>query len=121
MKIAVVGGIGSGKSEVMKKVASMGAATLSADEINASLLTSPDYIASLQSLFPTAVKDGVVDKHALAEIVFADETSRKALNALAHPLILKKIREGNLSYPKMTLSHVESLLRENRFKSNGVL
>ena len=40
--------------------------------------------------------------------------------------ILKDIREGNLSYPKMTLSHVESLiieglLRENRFKSNGVL
>ena len=95
MKIAVVGGIGSGKSEVMKKVASMGAATLSADEINASLLTSPDYVASLQSLFPTAVKDGVVDKHALAEIVFADETARKALNALAHPLILKKIREDS--------------------------
>ena len=93
MKIAVVGGIGSGKSEVLKKVASMGVATLSADEINAELLTSPDYIASLKSLFPTAVKEGAVDKRALAQIVFKDEGARKALNALAHPLILKRIRE----------------------------
>ena len=93
MKIAVVGGIGSGKSEVMKQVADMGFATLSADEINAELLASPKYVESLKKLFPTVVKDGIVDKAALAKIIFNDDDARGALNALAHPLIVKSIKQ----------------------------
>ena len=56
MKIAVVGGIGSGKSEVVKAVQEMGIATLSADEINSELLVTPSYVRNIQQLFPSAVK-----------------------------------------------------------------
>ena len=41
MKIAVIGGIGSGKSEVMKVAKEMGITCLSADEINDALLHEP--------------------------------------------------------------------------------
>ena len=74
MKIAVVGGIGSGKSEVMKAVQGMNVATcVSADEINAELLKQKAYVEKLKELFPSVVKGGVVDKKALAKIVFNDE------------------------------------------------
>ena len=94
MKIAVVGGIGSGKSEVMKAVQGMNVATcVSADEINAELLKQKAYVEKLKELFPSVVKGGVVDKKALAKIVFNDEKARKALNNLAHPLIVKSIKQ----------------------------
>ncbi|MBD5092165.1 MAG: dephospho-CoA kinase, partial [Clostridiales bacterium] len=76
MRIAIVGGIGSGKSEVLKVARDMGLACLSADEINAELLKTPEYIAEIATAFPAAVKDGGIDKAALAKIVFSDDSAR---------------------------------------------
>lgn len=93
MRIAVIGGIGSGKSEVMKIAKERGFFCLSADEINAELLKTPSYIQKIATLFPSAVAKGVVDKGALAKIVFSDQNERKKLNALAHPEIMRVISE----------------------------
>lgn len=92
MRIAIIGGIGSGKSEVMKIAKEAGFECVSADEINAELLRTPSYIAKIALQFPMAVKDGVVDKKTLASIVFADEGKRQILNSIAHPEIMAKIR-----------------------------
>ena len=93
MRIAVIGGIGSGKSEVMKIAKERGFFCLSADEINAELLKTPSYIQKIATLFPSVVSNGVVDKGALAKIVFSDRGERKKLNALAHPEIMRVISE----------------------------
>jgi len=93
MRIAVIGGIGSGKSEVMKIAKERGFFCLSADEINAELLKTPSYIQRIATLFPSVVSNGVVDKGALAKIVFSDSGERKKLNALAHPEIMRVISE----------------------------
>lgn len=93
MRIAVIGGIGSGKSEVMKIAKERGFFCLSADEINADLLKTPSYIQKIAALFPSVVSNGEVDKSALAKIVFSDENERKKLNALAHPEIMRVISE----------------------------
>ena len=93
MRIAVIGGIGSGKSEVMKIAKERGFFCLSADEINAELLKTPSYIQTIATLFPSAVSNGVVDKGALAKVVCADRGERKKLNALAHPEIMRVISE----------------------------
>ena len=97
MRVAIIGGIGSGKSEVLKIAKGKGFFCLSADEINANLLVSPSYIAKIATAFPTVVKDGAVDKKALASIVFADSAQLATLNSIAHPEIAKVIndcREG---------------------------
>lgn len=92
MRIAIIGGIGSGKSTVLSIVKSMGISTLSADEINGELLQDEDYIAKIASEFPSAVIDGKVDRHALASIIFNDDEARLKLNSIAHPLILERIK-----------------------------
>ncbi len=93
MRIAVIGGIGSGKSEVMKIAKERGFFCLSADEINAELLKTPSYIQKIAALFPSVVSNGAVDKSALAKIVFSDQNERGKLNALAHPEIMRVISE----------------------------
>lgn len=95
MKIAVTGGIGAGKSEVMKIIGEAGYETISADEINARLLQSDDYVKKLQILFPDAVKDGRVDKAALRGIVFNDGRELAKLNAVAHPAICAEIEKSS--------------------------
>ena len=50
MRIAIIGGIGSGKSEVMKIAKEAGFECVSADEINAELLRTPSYIAKIEKL-----------------------------------------------------------------------
>ena len=97
MRIAIVGGIGSGKSEVLKVARDMGLACLSADEINAELLKTPEYISEIAAVFPAAVNDGCIDRAALAKIVFSDDSARGKLNSIAHPRILARIREDKSS------------------------
>ena len=93
MRVAIIGGLGSGKSEVLKIAKEKGFFCLSADEINANLLVSPSYIAKIAAAFPTVEKDGAVDKKALASIVFSDDERLETLNAIAHPEIAKVINE----------------------------
>ncbi|MDE5601379.1 MAG: dephospho-CoA kinase, partial [Clostridia bacterium] len=97
MRIAIVGGIGSGKSEVLKVARDMGLACLSADEINSDLLNTPEYIAEIARAFPTAVCGGRIDRAILAKIVFSDDSARIKLNEIAHPRILARIREEKSS------------------------
>ena len=97
MKIAIIGGIGSGKSEVLKVARDMGLACLSADEINSDLLKTPEYIAEIREAFPTAVSDGRVDRAVLAKLIFSDDSLRCKLNKIAHPRILARIRDEKSS------------------------
>lgn len=87
-KIAVTGGIGSGKSTVIKILQEMGHPVFSCDKIYAELLHDPTYIHKIAKLFPAAVQNGAIDKRRLADVVFHDEAQRKKLNDLAHPLVM---------------------------------
>ena len=93
MNIALIGGIGSGKSEVLKVAREMGIAALSADEINAGLLKSPEYIEKIAAAFPGCVVCGVVDKARLASEVFSDKGKREKLRKVAEckesPLVVE--------------------------------
>lgn len=95
MNIAIIGGVGSGKTEVLKVAREMGITALSADEINAELLRNPQYVEKVASIFPDCVVCGVADKARLAAAVFSDKKKREALNAVAHPEIAKKVAECN--------------------------
>lgn len=136
MRIAIIGGIGSGKSEAMKIAKEAGFECISADEINAELLRTPSYIAKIAMQFPSAVKDGAVDKKTLASTVFADEEKRQTLNSIAHPEIMTKIREfdapcvavelplyiegGERDFDEVVLVKTPMCLRINRLKKRGL-
>lgn len=136
MRIAIIGGIGSGKSEVVKVAREAGIFCLSADEINADLLKSQEYISKIAAIFPTVVKDGEVDKKALAHIVFQNDEMRKKLNSIAHPEIMSKIREcdisplvcelplyiegGDRAFDEVILVHACLIKRIKRLKCRGL-
>lgn len=94
IKVAVTGGIGSGKSTVISLIKEMGYPVISCDEITAELYKKQTVLRKLKRLFPTAI-NGIIklkaDKSKISRIVFNDKAKRKELNDLLMPLILKEL------------------------------
>jgi dephospho-CoA kinase len=82
LRVAVTGGIGAGKSEVLRAFARRGVPTISADEIVHELIAGDsDVRAALEERF------GTTDRRRIGEIVFADRDELEWLEALLHPRV----------------------------------
>jgi dephospho-CoA kinase len=86
---AVTGGIGCGKSTVTSMLASNGATVVDADVIARDVVAPGS--ATLERLVVAfgggIVRDGALDRGALATLAFADEPSTRRLNEIVHPAI----------------------------------
>lgn len=89
-RVALTGGIGSGKSTVAGLFAALGVQVIDADVV-AHALTTPGQPAVLEigRAFGARLVDdaGALDRAALRDIVFSDPTRRRRLEALLHPRI----------------------------------
>ncbi len=90
-KIAITGGIGSGKTTVMRCLENKGYPVFSCDEIYKKIINTKEYVEEISKEFPSVVQDGRVDRQTLAALIFSDEKLRGRLNAVAHPLIMKEL------------------------------
>lgn len=100
-KIAVTGGIGSGKSTVCKFIAELGYPVISFDEVYARLLDSGCLTEKLVEVFGNEViegADGKVNRAALARVAFACEENTKKLNEITHPAIFNDAFEEAKKY-----------------------
>lgn len=91
MRIAIIGGVGSGKSTVLDIIKRLGHSVVSTDELNRELLSDPQYLRLLSAAFPDAVKVNVVDKEVLRNEIFSDRAKRLIINNIAHPIIKRKV------------------------------
>lgn len=92
-KIAITGGIGSGKSTVLNILREKGYVVFSCDEIYKNVIMSKEYIEEIERCFPQSIKDGEIDRKILSEIVFSSDEKRELLNSIAHPFIIKRLFE----------------------------
>ena len=92
--MGLTGGMGCGKSEAARYLESLGARHVDADAISRSL-TAPGGAAlpAIRARFGDDVflLDGALDRRAMAERVFGDAASRRALEAILHPLVQRQM------------------------------
>ena len=90
LRAGLTGGIGSGKSEVSRRLAAQGAVVIDAD-VAARAVVAPGTpgLARVAEAFGPGVlgPDGDLDRGRLGAIVFGDPAARAALNAIVHPLV----------------------------------
>lgn len=92
-KVAITGGLSSGKTTVCRILKRLGAYTVSADEVVHQLLSPLTQIGHqvLDLLGQEILKDGRFDRAKMAEIVFAQPEKLKALEQILHPAVLEAI------------------------------
>ena len=90
LRIALTGGIASGKSSVSQRFAALGVPVIDAD-IAARRVVEPGSVGLQQliELCGNAIvqADGTLDRRTLRERIFADPALREQVNAALHPLI----------------------------------
>jgi len=93
--IAVVGGIGSGKSVVARELAARGGYLIQADELGHEALRRPEMIAEIVARWGNDVVDeaGNVSRRKLGQVVFAAADELRYLESLVFPYIAKRIQE----------------------------
>jgi dephospho-CoA kinase len=90
LRVGLTGGIGSGKSEVSRRLAEHGAVLIDADVAAREVVVpgSPG-LARIAETFGEGVlrPDGSLNRERLGEIVFSDPGLRTKLNEIVHPLV----------------------------------
>lgn len=124
MDIAVTGGIGTGKSTVAAMLAAKGGVHLNADAIVHELQQpGNDVFKAMVKHFGEGVvaADGSLDRQAVADIVFGDESQLSKLNELVHPAVRREMhrrREALKGSGKTVICEIP-LLVEGRLKQNS--
>ncbi|MFF8901378.1 dephospho-CoA kinase [Streptomyces lydicus] len=117
VKVGLTGGIGAGKSEVSRLLASYGAVVVDADKIAREVVEpgTPGLAAVVEEFGEDVLTpDGTLDRPKLGSIVFNDPEKLKALNAIVHPLVGARSAELEASAgPDAVVVHDVPLLTEN--------
>lgn len=96
LKVGLTGGIGSGKSEVSRRLAARGAMVIDADRIAREVVEpGTEGLERIVALFGPEIlrEDGSLDRGRLGSIVFADSEKLASLNAVVHPLVAARVAE----------------------------
>ncbi len=90
LRVAVTGGIGSGKSTVSARLAERGAVVVDSDGLAREVVAvgTPGLAAVAERFGPGVLAaDGSLNRPALAAIVFSDPDARRALEGITHPRV----------------------------------
>jgi dephospho-CoA kinase len=97
LRVALTGGIATGKSHVLQEFRKRGVPCLDADDLAHGVTTAgTEATSQIAERFGVDVLDssGAVDRHKLGAIVFADPAARRALEAIVHPAVYRAITAG---------------------------
>ena len=103
-KIALTGGIATGKSYVLDRFRRHGVPCLDADELaHGATGAGTEAAAAIAARFGAGMlaADGSVDRRKLGPIVFADDSARRELEAIVHPAVYRAINAGVRAFELM--------------------
>ncbi len=104
-RIALTGGIATGKSYVANKIREAGVPIVDADVLSREVVApGTSGLAAVRKRFgPDSVRrDGTMDRVRMAQIVFKDKRARLDLEAIIHPAVQKAIDDFFAQLPKRT-------------------
>lgn len=119
----LTGGIASGKSAVASRFRERGVPVVDADKLARDVVAKgSEGLSAIVDAFGSEVlaEEGELDRKKLAAIVFSDESKRKRLNALTHPLIAQagaRETQGHAERGEPLVCYEAALLVENGMAS----
>jgi dephospho-CoA kinase len=94
VRVGLTGGIASGKSTVSAILRELGAVVIDADQLARDVVEkgTPGLVDVVDEFGPGLLTpEGDLDRAAMGALVFNDESARKRLEAIVHPLVFERI------------------------------
>lgn len=104
-KIALTGGIATGKTYVSTRLKEAGVPMVDADALAREVVApgTPGLAAVRRRFGPDAVRrDGTMDRVRIGQIIFKDKRARLDLEAIIHPAVMRAVEEFFDALPKRT-------------------
>ena len=121
LRIGLTGGIGSGKSTVAALLTACGATTVDTDAIARQIsLPGGAAMTSIRQTFGTEFIDaaGGLDRERMRTLAFSDDTARRRLEAILHPLIgVETERQAAASSAPVIVFDVPLLVESGRWRA----
>lgn len=122
LKVALTGGIATGKSHVLERLRRRGVPCLDADALAHGVeAAGTEATQAIAARFGDGVlaTDGSVDRTKLGPIVFADSAARSDLEAIVHPAVYRAIKAGLRAFeltgnPRLAVVDVPLLFESGR-------
>lgn len=95
LKVALTGGIATGKSYCLTRFARRGVSVIDADVLAHTLVRrgEPAWVAVSQRFGDQVLRsDGEIDRVRLGALIFADATARRDLEAIIHPAVYTAVK-----------------------------
>jgi dephospho-CoA kinase len=116
-KIAITGGIGSGKSTVAKILKEKNYPVFSCDETYAQLVKDKNFLNILANEFGDILDvDGNLDRTKLSAVVFSKKEKLKKLNEITHPKIFEEMFKNAETFSGICFFEVPLLFEEGNEK-----
>jgi dephospho-CoA kinase len=101
----LTGGIATGKSYCIARFASLGVPVIDADVLaREAVAPGTPALRAIVDRFGAGIvhPDGMLDRAALARIIFTDAAARADLESIVHPDVYRRIREWSVNLPPHT-------------------
>jgi dephospho-CoA kinase len=103
LKVALTGGIATGKSYVLDQFGRRGIPVLDADTLAHGVMApGTEATMAIAARFGAVIdEDGAVNRKKLGPIVFADDSARRDLEAIVHPAVYRAITAGIRAFERI--------------------
>lgn len=118
MKIAITGGIGSGKSYVCRILEKQGIRVYGCDaEAKRLMRTDAELQAGLKKLVGEEVysADGILQKPVLAQFILTSEANKQAVNDVVHPAVARDFEQSDCEWMESAILFDSGFDRRTHF------
>ena len=118
MKIAITGGIGSGKSYVCRILEKQGIKVYDCDaEAKRLMRTDAELQAGLKRLVGEEVysADGILQKPVLAQFILTSEANKQAVNDVVHPAVARDFEQSDCEWMESAILFDSGFDRRSHF------
>lgn len=118
MKIAITGGIGSGKSYVCRILEKQGIRVYDCDaEAKRLMRTDAELQAGLKQLVGEEVysADGILQKPVLAQFILTSEANKQAVNDVVHPAVARDFEQSDCEWMESAILFDSGFNRRTHF------
>lgn len=94
-RLGLTGGIAAGKSKVAQLLRNKGIPVIDMDQLSRHILDTDKAVQDqvIQSMGPSILSEGKIDRFKLKELVFFDREKKQILESIIHPKVRKQFEE----------------------------